>query len=412
FLRQTKPNRLLHEFSGFSIILWGISVFIFQLLYKLDFFVTAYIIGGLSVICLFTMIAIYYFVNLSEDIQKKRAEIQYLNIHDPLTNLYNRMYFDSLTKSNIDPFRLPVSIIVADVNGLKIVNDCFGHYEGDKLITYVSKILLQSCNDNSYIFRWGGDEFVIILPETKQNQAQLVLNNIKNNISQSPPLLVPLTIALGLSVKTSPNQTYTELYQNAEKAMYNNKMTEWQNNQLETIDYLNTYLFNEDIEKKAHNDRVITLTKELGVKLQLSDYALCRIMNVAKFHDIGKITIPKEILKKRGKLTKEEWAILKTYPEIGYRITRSSGEYASIANAILHIQEWWNGSGYPYSLSGKDIPFFSRIIAVVNTYDIMTHDQPYRKALSSDIALKEMKKLSEIQFDPEILTTFFKIVQS
>lgn len=152
------------------------------------------------------------------------------------------------------------------------------------------------------------------------------------------------------------------------------------------------------------------LALQLGEALYLSDYQLKDLGLLAELHDLGKVSIPKKILEKKEQLTPEEWEEIKRHPEIGYKIACSSPELSNIAEGILSHHEWWDGSGYPQGLKGKEIPLISRIITIVDAYDIMTNGSPYKAAMSKKEALKELEKGAGSQFDPEIVDVFIKQV--
>ncbi len=132
---------------------------------------------------------------------------------------------------------------------------------------------------------------------------------------------------------------------------------------------------------------------------------------LSDFHDIGKVTIKTRILTKKSKLAEEEWRIMRMHPEIGYRIAKSSTQLAQIADAILAHHENWDGTGYPYKLKGNNIPLISRIIAIAEAYDVMTYGRSYKKAVSSQQAIKELKQCARKQFDPQLVSKFIEIMQ-
>jgi HD-GYP domain-containing protein (c-di-GMP phosphodiesterase class II) len=148
----------------------------------------------------------------------------------------------------------------------------------------------------------------------------------------------------------------------------------------------------------------------LGVSLKLRENKLNELSLLSALHDIGKIAIPDEILMKKGKLTDEEWIIIKRHPEVGYNISGSSPHLIPIADAVLAHHEWWNGSGYPRGLKGEDIPLTSRIISIIDAYDVMTHERSYKKAVSRQDALEELRRCAGTQFDPSLVEIFTQIV--
>jgi response regulator RpfG family c-di-GMP phosphodiesterase len=177
-----------------------------------------------------------------------------------------------------------------------------------------------------------------------------------------------------------------------------------------SINSLMAALGERDSLSGGHADRICELSYILAFKMGLSEEQLLKVEHLSMLHDIGKIGIPDEILFKEGPLTDAEWKVMKTHPEKGCHIAQTSPELSQVANLILTHHEKWNGSGYPLGLKGKEIPLESRIIAVVDAYDVMTNDRPYRKALSQEVALKEIMNNAGSQFDPEVVTVFLEIL--
>jgi HD-GYP domain-containing protein (c-di-GMP phosphodiesterase class II) len=165
-------------------------------------------------------------------------------------------------------------------------------------------------------------------------------------------------------------------------------------------------LFEKSHETEEHAQRLIALSKEVGIALNLSQAELDKLELLASLHDIGKVGVRDDILTKPDKLNEKEWIEIKRHPEIGYRIAMSSPELAPIAEGILCHHEWWNGKGYPQGLCGESIPLISRIVSVVDAYDAMTNDRPYRKALDQELAIEIIKQNAGSQFDPQIVKFF------
>ena len=192
--------------------------------------------------------------------------------------------------------------------------------------------------------------------------------------------------------------------------MYTHKLVEHQSVHSAIISSLEKALEERDYETEAHVKRIKKLALKLGKELNLSEETLDEVVLLAALHDIGKIFIADSIILKPTSLTKEEWQAIKRHPEVGYRIAASSAELASIAKGILYHHEWWDGKGYPKGLAGESIPLISRIISIVDAYDAMTNDRPYRKALSTEKAIEELKRCAGTQFDPTLVNKFIEII--
>ena len=345
--------------------------------------------------------------------ERKRAEdqIQYLSFHDKLTGLYNRAYFEEELKRLDTERQLPLSIIMGDVNGLKLINDAFGHQEGDKVLIQVANILIEACRKEDVVARWGGDEFTIFLPRTSQSVTSEVIDRIRLGCSEANQGPVEFSISLGAETKADPSQDIQVILKEAEERMYRNKLLESKSVRNCIISSLRRTLFEKSHETEEHTRRLQQLSLQFGLALRLSGGEIDELALLATLHDIGKIAIPEGIILEPGNLSPEEWELIWKHPEVGYRIARSSPELAPIAEAILSHHEWWDGSGYPRGLEGEDIPLISRIIAIADAYDAMTQGRPYKKALSREETLQQLQKRAGSQFDPNLLDIFVKITE-
>ncbi|SJZ40846.1 diguanylate cyclase domain-containing protein [Selenihalanaerobacter shriftii] len=344
--------------------------------------------------------------------KKDERQIKYLSFHDELTGLYNRVYFERELELANSQQHIPLSLIVADVNNLKLVNDVFGHGKGDELLKIVAKILKESCRENDIVVRWGGDEFIILLPNTTKNQVELVVKRIKENIPKYEEVEGPFTeisIALGYVTKESPIRNIDKIMAKAEDRMYRNKLRGSKSTKSSIISSLETTLLEKNYETKEHADRLEKISMKMGKYLGLSNNQLDNLDLLARLHDIGKVAISDEILMKPAKLTEEEWERIKMHPEIGCRIANSLAELTPIANIILSHHERWDGTGYPQRLKGENIPLLARIIAICDAYDVMTNERPYKTAMSHQTAITELKECAESQFDPELVKVFIEL---
>lgn len=342
--------------------------------------------------------------------KQKEEEVRYLGYHDKLTGLYNRTYFEKALERLDNEMYMPLGLIMGDSNGLKMVNDVFGHEEGDNLLKSIAEIFKSICGNDDIVARVGGDEFAIILPRTSPEKANFIISKIKQkcNIESANP--ISPSVALGSAIKTDKNEDISKVYKLAEDRMYNNKLVESKSIRSSIISSLKKTLEERTHETEAHAQRMKELSVKIGKKMDLYDNELDELSLLAMLHDIGKIAIPDYILGKPAKLTEEEWKIMKSHCEIGYRIAVASPELAHIANLILSHHERWDGAGYPQELKGEEIPLLARIIAVVDAYDAMTSDRPYHVAITSDAALKELERCSGTQFDPSIVGKFIEVI--
>lgn len=343
--------------------------------------------------------------------ERKQAqeEIKYLSFHDKLTGLYNWAYLEKQLSGELKNV-VPCSIIMGDMNGLKIANDAFGHRAGDKLLVEMAAILRQVCRSGDIIARTGGDEFVMVLPGADEAATHAVAERIKTRCAQSIFQPLPPSISLGLATRTTTDQSLFETLQEAETRMYRRKLLEADSARSFSIQSLQRTLYEKSTETREHTERLRVLVKMLAQKMELSTVLQDELDLLAMLHDIGKIPIPDDILNKPGKLTAEEWEIMKRHSEIGYRIAKTSPELAPIAEYILAHHERWDGQGYPRGLAGEEIPLAARILAVADAFDVMVNERPYKSAFSTELAIKELKRHAGTQFDPHVVTVFLSLL--
>ena len=345
--------------------------------------------------------------------KNKEERILYLNQYDVLTGLNNRRSFEEQKQHLFSPENSPVSVIVGDINGLKLVNDTLGHDMGDKLIKGVADILKSICRKQDFIARTGGDEFIIIQPKTTAAQAEKNVAEIlkkcesKNRISSEKNFY--FSLSLGFAIRKDPKESIEEVMKIAENYMYQRKLLSNKSVHNTIIKSIQATMYERSFETEEHSRRLAHCAGKIARKLNLPQGQLDEIELLAMLHDIGKIGVDDNVLKKPGPLTDTEWIQMKRHPEIGYRIAISSPELSHIAEYILSHHERWDGKGYPRNLKGKNIPIQARIIAVADAYDAMTYDRPYRAMLPKEKAVEEIKRNSGTQFDPAIVDVFLAV---
>ena len=340
--------------------------------------------------------------------ERKRTEeqIKYLSFHDKLTGLYNRAYFEEELKRLDTVRQLPLSLVMGDANGLKIFNDVFGHKEGDKLLRSVGEILTSSCRKEDMVARWGGDEFVILLPKTDEKSATYVTQRIRESCATADLNILRPSIALGVATKDQPDQNIQKVLKEAEDRMYRNKLMETTSARSSIILSLQKTLQERSHETEEHAKRLQKGAVGIGRALHLDDAKMDELVLLAALHDIGKIGIPDEILNKPGPLSEKEWAVMQKHCEIGYRIAQATPDLTQIGDAILAHHERWDGRGYPLHLREEEIPLISRILAIVDAVDVMVQGRPYRRGISRQEALAEVERCSGAQFDPALARLF------
>ncbi len=342
----------------------------------------------------------------------KRAQEQnlFISYHDVLTGLYNRRYCEDSIRKIDKKENLPISVILGDVNGLKLVNDAFGHHVGDLLLKKGADAITAACEGKGIVSRWGSDEYMILLPGVPETAAAEIIHKIKLVCAQSQVNSIPVDISFGLAVKTYLEESILSIIKAAEDHMNRNKIVEsksMRNNIIKTIMHT---LHEKNPREESHSKRVGELCKKIGLALRLQEIEV-NLLNLAGFlHDIGKIAIDDRLLSKTEGLTEDDITILRTHPEKGCRIIRSSYDVGEIAEAILCHHERWDGSGYPKGLKGNDIPKYARVIAIADSFDAMTSKRSYRELFTVEQAAEEIRKNSGILYDPEIVDAFLQVV--
>lgn len=345
------------------------------------------------------------------NLKKMMNKLKTMATTDQLTGLYNRIYLDNYLKSFEGNKYLPLAILKGGINGLKMINDALGLDVGDKIIVKTADILRKNADSDGIISRVGGDEFTIILPNTDEKMTQQFLDRVNTDCSMNSVGLAKPSICFGYSImKTSDNSIF-EHVKEADNSMYRKKMMESKSTRSAIVESLKTALEQSDFETKAHAERTQRMALKLGRKIGLNENQINDLSMLAVLHDIGKITVPHHILMKPSRLTDEEFEIIKTHTEKGYNIALSSPDLVNIAHGILHHHERWDGGGYPMGLAGEDIPIESRIISIVDSFDVMTNERPYHKPMTMDAAIEELKRCKGTQFDPNLIDIMIEIIK-
>lgn len=346
--------------------------------------------------------------DLTEE-KEKEIYIERLSYRDGLTDLYNRNFFKDKFSYFDSEEALPLTVIIGDISGLKIINDAFGHHVGDKAIIKTADILRDIAGEN-YIFRWGGDEFLAILPNTSEYKGRVIRNKINKTFEDVTADGIKVNISLGRSCKKTNKDNFDDILKEAEDKMYKNKLLSNTAQRSSILLTIKQTLFEKSNESEEHGKRLAKLTRKIGEEFDLSTDQHNDLEMLSSLHDIGMIAVDNSIIEKTEKLTKEEWELIKTHPEVGYRIASAIPELRDIAECILSHHERWDGKGYPRSLKKTEITLLARIFSVVDAYDAMTHDRPYKKKMTHEEALEEIKENSGTQFDPEVVEKFLKII--
>lgn len=352
-------------------------------------------------------------VGVSRDItepKKKQAEIEYISVHDFLTGLHNRRYFGEALNRMDQEENYPLGIVMIDLNGLKIINDAFGHEFGDEALKQVANVLRSTFRHEDVICRIGGDEFSVIAPRATIEELEEYKNQCRMKLEGIKIQNLPISIAYGYEIKHDNQTSIDEVFKLSENNMYRRKLSESNSIRNHAIQAILTTLTEKYKEEKIHSLKVAALCKAIGMKIGIKDENLKELEMAGMYHDIGKISIPDAILNKPGRLTDEEYEIMKTHTEAGYQILKAADQYSNLADYALSHHERWDGKGYPRKLSGEEIPLFARIIALADSFEAMTADRPYRSKMAKVDAVKEIIRHSGQQFDPKLAKIFVEQV--
>lgn len=355
------------------------------------------------------------FRGISRDITERvvsKKKLDYLSTRDKLTGLYNRNFFEEeLNRLSISR-EYPITVIYADVNGLKAVNDAFGHARGDELIKAAANILKSSLRRSELLARIGGDEFAAVLIRTDEKAGKKVVSRIRNKIAEynMKSGSLPLSISIGMATSISGEESLAELLKHADHLMYQDKALQKATGEYH-VSSLSALLESGSFFEPEASGKLMFLSKSLADEIGLSKKQIAKLELLVKFHNLGKTFISGKILAKQSKLAKEEKKIIRSHPEKGYHLALTSEKISDAADLILKHHERWDGTGYPLGLKGTQIPVECRVFAVVDAFIAMTEGRPYKETLSFAGALEEIKKGSGTQFDPRVVKAFSQLAE-
>lgn len=393
---------------------------------------------------------------LENDIRESVAKLEKMAIRDGLTGLYNHRHFrEEITNEYKKAKRhlQSLSCIMLDLDHFKSVNDNFGHQFGDFVITRSADILKMIVRDTDFVARYGGEEFFIILPNTDLKGAYILAERIRvafaNNVFKKGRASKNVTVSIGISSVSDDNVlTDEDLITNADNALYRAK---WRGRNnvctYEETDTDEAQSFREEIRKiesfynrlqdtnerikanciksahkilleiesgwdyiNGHSSRVSRYAEKLTRKLLMSEEEISTIKRAAMLHDIGMVGISSKILRKKSKLTSDEYDMVKRHSNIGMKLMEKTKLFDRELPMILHHHERFDGKGYPHKLKGDSIPYGARILSIAEAFDTMMSKNDYSKAFSVNRAIAELRDCSGTQFDPLMVDEFVKVI--
>lgn len=338
--------------------------------------------------------------------RKHQVDIEYFSYHDHLTGLYNRRYYDLMLEHYIGAAYNPLTLMMVDINGLKLTNDAFGHKAGDEVLRKVGNILNRASRSTDLVARVGGDEFICLLPKTDAHQANSIVKKIKAALSKESMDYGVMSLSIGLGFREKGLGELDTMYKNAEDEMYRHKLYESDSMRSQTLEIIKNTLFEKIPSELVHSERVGAICEALAHKMHFDADTVQKMKISGLLHDIGKIGISETILNKTSTLDCAERTEIERHPEIGYRILISVPQFSEVAECILAHHERWDGKGYPKGLRSTEIPLYARIISLADSFEAMRSNRPYRKALSLEKAREEIIRGSGSQFDPVLSQLF------
>jgi len=342
--------------------------------------------------------------------RNKQERILHFSYSDPMTGLKNRRAFEEEVHRLNHVRYCPLVLVIADVNNLKLTNDAFGHDAGDTLLRTVAEILRKECRETDIVARIGGDEFVILLPNTDAEHANVIIDRINASIATARVKDMPVSVSFGKSVKLVRSNNMDELFREAEHEMYRKKVAERPQIRKRIIDQLLSSLFSQNPEEQVHSERVGRLCRMIAEHAGLGDDEVDEMQLAGVMHDIGKVALGSEFLATESLVDELEGSTVLRHPEVGYNILSATSQYGAIAEFVLAHHERWDGTGYPSGLKGPAIPLQGRILALADSYSLMTTAEPNGLGLSDREALGKISMEAGSKYDPELTTLLTQLV--
>lgn len=384
-----------------------------------------------------------------EALNEANARLAALATTDPLTGLPNHRTVMGRLEEEISRCQRSLetcAVLFIDLDHFKHINDTWGHRAGDAVLCETGRRLSKAIRLEDFVGRYGGEEFAIILTDVKRDEARQVAERLQHALADelfeweaddsSQSTSISITGSIGVALLREHANTCETLIEAADAAMYHAKHTgrnrvcvsgdekmfaqvlleeDGDEHTADTpvLQALTAVANAHDGDTSAHAMRMVTMAKETARMLGCSEEEVHLVRLAALLHDIGKVGIPHEILHKPGPLTDDEWSVMRRHPKIGRQIlAQAGGKFELLSHIVVAHHERWDGKGYPYGLKEESIPLGARILTVADSFDAMTSDRPYRKALSIAHARAELQRCSGNQYDPRVVAAFLHMLDA
>lgn len=348
--------------------------------------------------------------HLEEMLNYKDQELKYMDIHDHGSNAFNRQYFNHYIKSISLKNSLPLTLVVYDIDGMKIINEAFGMEVGNEYIKHAGDVLIKAANSRQTVFRCGGDEFFVLMEKCNGQDMEEYSLRVEEEILKLGDDKKALSFSYGSETANTAPVNFEELIVGAEEKLAASKKVHGVKHRKELVDRIIELLQSTTHEDLEHTKRISRIAKEVGTQMGLTAHEYKKIALLSKIHDVGIITLPTGIMNHNKELSDQQWTLVKNHPEIGHRIAKASIKYKGVAEEVLSHHENVDGSGYPRGLRGDEIPKLARLLRVIDSYEVMTSNGLHGKRMSPQEALDELKLMSNTRYDPSIVGYLEKVI--
>jgi len=363
---------------------------------------------------------------------------------DGLTGLNNHLHFQNALKDQVEKaqrINSKLSVVMIDLDRFKNVNDRYGHQTGDKVLKKVAGIFDKVLRETDFSARYGGEEFVAVLPDTNSTDALSFAERLRKSAEEltfgdesEKTAALNITLSCGVAEFPEHGNDPSALVAAADSALLFAKnhgrnqvrsfnefassdieeedlerlINRLQNASLKTVQALAAAVDTKDQFRSAATNS--SITANFAGRLNLDKDSMATLSLATQLHDVGEATIPGQVLNKSASLSENEMDSIRTHPEASVKIVEAASQTQSLLGAILHHHENWDGTGYPDGLKGSEIPYLARMLRIVDSFEAMTTERPYRNAMTTNEATKELERNAGTQFDPEMVTAFIETI--